>query len=178
MLLFTCGSVHQSDVRFSNDSRGKQCSFISLIALFVEQTIPVCEWNCQIVYNILSLGDRMYVHAFKNQLILSTERLSVTNLTSELGCRVDFKCILTALSTSKFSNMTIQTIHSNSDHTIYGIGIDAGCLCTKDTPHDYIKNNDLPKEVEPIVAKNSMTAILQNTNLPIEVEPIVAQKDS
>ena len=178
MPLFTCGSVHQGDVRFSNDSRGKQCSFISLIALFVEQTIPMCEWNCQIVDNILSLGDRMYVHALKNQLILSTELFSVTNLPSVLGCRIDFRCILTALTTSKFSNTTIQTIHSNCDHTIYGIGIDAGCLRTKNTPHDYIKNNDLPKEVEPIVAKNSMTAILQNTNLPIEVEPIVAQKDS
>lgn len=57
MPFFTCGSVHQGDERFSNDSRGKQCSFISLtlIALFVEQTIPVCEWNCQTVDNILSL---------------------------------------------------------------------------------------------------------------------------
>ncbi len=82
MLLFTCGSVHQGDERFSNDSRGKQCSFISLIALFVEKTIPVCEWNCQTVDNILSLGDRMYLHALKNQLIPSTELLSVTNLPS------------------------------------------------------------------------------------------------
>ncbi len=72
MPLFTCGSVHQGDERFSNDSREKQCSFISLIALFVEQTIPVCEWNCQTVDNILSLGDRMYLHALKNQLIPST----------------------------------------------------------------------------------------------------------
>ena len=29
----TCGSVHQGDERFSNDSRGKQCSFSSLIAV-------------------------------------------------------------------------------------------------------------------------------------------------
>ncbi len=51
-------------------------------------------------------------------------------------------------------------------------------FCTKNTPHDfvYIKNNDLPKEVGPIVTKNRITAILQNTNLPIEVEPIVALK--
>ena len=32
MPLFTCGSVHQGDGRFSNDFRGKQSSFISLIA--------------------------------------------------------------------------------------------------------------------------------------------------
>ena len=76
---------------------------------------------------------------------------------SVLGCEKDFRCILTALSTS---NTIIQTIHSNWDHTIYGIGIDAG------------------SRVEPIVAKNSITAILQNTNLPIEVQPIVAQKDT
>ena len=36
--------------------------------------------------------------------------------------------------------------------------------------NDFVKINDLPKEVEPIVAKN--------TNLPIEAEPNVAQKDS
>ena len=49
------------------------------------------------------------------------------------------------------SDTTIQTIHSNSDHIIYGIGIDAGSqLRTKNTPHDfvYIKNNDVPKKVE------------------------------
>ena len=68
MPLFTCGSVHQGDERFSNDPRGKQCSFISLIALFVGQTIPVCEWNCQTVDIILSLGDRMYLHALKINL--------------------------------------------------------------------------------------------------------------
>ncbi len=110
----------------------------------------------------------------KNQLIPSTKLLSVTNLPSVLGCGKDFRCILTVLSTS---NTTIQTIHSNCDLTIYGIVIDAGSqLRTKNTPHDfvYIKNNDLPKEVEPIVAKNSITAILQTTNLPTEVEPIVA----
>ena len=163
-MLFTYGSVYQGDERFSNDSRGKQCSCIRLIALFVEQTIPVSEWNCQIVDNILSLGDRMYLHALKNQLIPSTELLSA-----------NFRCILTVLSTS---NMTIQTIHSNCDHTIYGIGIDAGCLHTKSTLHDFVQSNDLAKEVEPSVAKNNITAILQNTNLPIEAEHNVAQKDS
>ena len=59
MPLFTCGSVHQGDERFSSDFRGKQCSFTSLIQTnsSVEQTIPMCEWNCQTVDNILSLGD-------------------------------------------------------------------------------------------------------------------------
>ena len=49
---------------------------------------------------------------------------------------------------------------------------------TKNAAHDFVstKNNDLPNEVEPIVAKNSITAILQNTNVPIEVQPIEAQK--
>ena len=131
--------------------------------------------NCQIVDHILSLRDSIYLHALKNQLIPSTGLLSVTNLPSVLGCGIDFRCILTTLSTS---NMTIQTIHSNCDDTIYGIGIDAGCLCTKSTLHDFVKSNDLPKEVEPIVGKNSITAILQNTNLPIEAEPNVTQKDS
>ena len=153
---------------------------MSLIALFVEQTIPICEWNCQIVDYILSLGDRMYLHALENKLVPSSELMSISNLPSVLRCRIHFRCILTALSTSNSSITTIQTIYSNCDHTIYGLGIDVGCLRTKNTPHNFvnIQNNDLPKEVEPIVAKNSVTAILQNTNLPIEVEPIVAHTDS
>ena len=180
MPLFTCGSVNQGDERFSDDCRGKQCSFMCLIALFVEQTIPICEWNCQIVDNILSLGDRMYLHALENKLIPSSELMSIYNLPSVLGCQIDFRCILTVLTTSKSSNTTIQTIHSNCDHTIYGAGIDVGCLPTKNTLYnfEYIRNNDLPNEVEPVVAKNSVTTILKNTNLPIEVEPIVAHTDS
>ena len=37
MPLFTCGSVHQGDERFRSDFSGKQCSFISLIALLSKQ---------------------------------------------------------------------------------------------------------------------------------------------
>jgi hypothetical protein len=121
MPLFTCGSVHQGDERFSNDSCGKQCSFISLIALFVEQTIPVCEWNCQTVDNILSLGDCMYLHALKNQLIPSTELLSVTNLPSVLGCGKGSRCILTALSTSNTTifRRSIQTVITPYDSQLH-----------------------------------------------------------
>ena len=37
MPLFTCRSVHQGDERFNSDFRGKQCSFISLMALLSKQ---------------------------------------------------------------------------------------------------------------------------------------------
>ena len=57
--------------------------------------------------------------------------------------------------------------------------IDVGCLQTN-TLHNfvYVTNNDLPKEVEPVLAKNGVTSILQNNNLPMEVEPIVVHTDS
>ncbi len=59
MPLFTCGSVHQGDERFSSDFRGKQCSFISLMALLSKQfprQFP-CASGLSNVDNILSLED-------------------------------------------------------------------------------------------------------------------------
>lgn len=80
MPLFACGSIHQGNERFSSESRGRQCSYISLSALLVDQTIPVFEWNSPTIDSILLLGDRMYLHALGNGLIPNAESLSVDNL--------------------------------------------------------------------------------------------------
>ncbi len=59
MPLFTCGSVHQGDERFRSDFRGKQCSFISLIALLSNNSLDNSHVRVELsnVDNILSLGD-------------------------------------------------------------------------------------------------------------------------
>ena len=64
MSLLSHGSIHQGHEGFSGQSRGKQCSFMSLSALLTAQTIPVIEWNSTTIDNVLVQGDNMYLNAF------------------------------------------------------------------------------------------------------------------
>jgi hypothetical protein len=52
--LFTSGSIHQAHERFSDVSRGRQCSFISSSALLCAQTIPIERWTTERVDQILT----------------------------------------------------------------------------------------------------------------------------
>ena len=65
---------------FRGQSRGKQCSFISLSALLTAQTLPVIEWNSTTIDNVLVEGDNMYLNAFNNDLIPREGFLSLNNL--------------------------------------------------------------------------------------------------
>ena len=69
MSLLSRGSIHQGHECFSGQSRGKQCSFMSLSALLTAQTIPVIEWNPTTIHNVLVQGDNMYLNAFNIDLI-------------------------------------------------------------------------------------------------------------
>ena len=80
MSLFVCGSIHQGHHRFSSQSRGKQCSFMSLSALLTAQVIPVFEWNSTTVDSVLLQGDNMYMNAFENDLIPREDFLSLNHL--------------------------------------------------------------------------------------------------
>jgi hypothetical protein len=80
MSLFARASIHQGHECFSVQSRGKQCSFMSLSALLTAQSIPVFEWNSAIIDSILVQGDNMYLHSYNNNLILREGLLSLKNL--------------------------------------------------------------------------------------------------
>ena len=87
MSLLSRGSIHQGHEGFSGQSRGKQCSFMSLSALLTAQTIPVIEWNSTTIDNVLVQGDNMYLNAFNNDLIPREGFLSLNNLPTIVCCR-------------------------------------------------------------------------------------------
>jgi hypothetical protein len=47
MALFLSSYIHQGDYLFSVQSRGKQCTFMSLSALLTAQNIPLIDWSKQ-----------------------------------------------------------------------------------------------------------------------------------
>ena len=58
--LIGCGSIHQGHERFSVDSRGRQEIFMCLAALLYEQFLPIREWRCQDIDQVLLNGDQFF----------------------------------------------------------------------------------------------------------------------
>ena len=97
--LFLAGSIHQGNERFSDISRGRQCSFMSFSALLYAQTLPIEQWTASTVDQILAEGDRLYLDALVSRSIPDTETLSLNYLPSVARCCVD----------SNTNNMQITT---------------------------------------------------------------------
>ena len=73
-ILSIAGSSHQGHERFSEISRGRQCSFMSFSALLCTQSFPVQHWDTATVHQILIDGDRMYLNALESQRIPDTTK--------------------------------------------------------------------------------------------------------
>ena len=92
MALFLCATMHQGDERFSLQTRGKQCAFMSLAAVITAQNNPLIDWSTTMFNNVLSQGDQMYFKALNKGLIVleqDDEFLSMDNLpkvVSVSGC--------------------------------------------------------------------------------------------
>jgi hypothetical protein len=69
--LFVAGSIHQGMERFSDISRGRQCSFMSFTALSFAHTLTMEQWTASNVDQILAEGDRIYLDAFESRSILA-----------------------------------------------------------------------------------------------------------
>ena len=78
--LFVAGGIHQGSERFSDISRGRQCSFMSFSALLYAHTVPIEQWTASDVDQILAQGDRLYLDAFESKSIPDTETLSLDYL--------------------------------------------------------------------------------------------------
>ena len=78
--VFISGSIHQGHECFSDISRGRQCSFISFLAVLCAQDLPVEEWSAATVDHILVEGDRLYLDALQIRSIPDTETLSLNYL--------------------------------------------------------------------------------------------------
>ena len=66
--LHIAGTFHQGDERFSVQSRGKQCAFMSLSAVLTAQNIPVIDWSKTALDNFLLQGDKVYLKALNSGL--------------------------------------------------------------------------------------------------------------
>lgn len=55
------GNFCQFDARFSEISRGNQCTAISCVAIVHDQYKSVFEWNSANFENILTVGDNLYI---------------------------------------------------------------------------------------------------------------------
>ena len=141
--------MHQGDERFSIQTRGKQCAFMSLAAIITAQNNPLIDWSTT-MFDVLSQGDQMYLKALNKGLIVleqDVEFLSIDNLSkvvSVSGC------------SSMFSYDIIDTVN----------------LQTVRLPVVVAQNNnDMPIVVEPSQARN-------NDNLPVSIEPIEQKNEN
>ena len=91
MALLLCATMHQGDERFSVQTRGKQCAFMSLAAVITAQSNPLIDWSTT-MFDVLSQGDQMHFKALNKGLIVleqDDEFLSMDNLpkvVSVSGC--------------------------------------------------------------------------------------------
>ena len=113
MALFLSAYMHQGDDLFSAESRGKQCAFMSLSAILTAENMPLIDWSKTTFNNVLLQGDKMYLRALNNGLIVlepSIEFLSVDNLPKVVGvscCRNMFSYEIDLMS------QTISSAQSN-----------------------------------------------------------------
>ena len=74
------GSIHQGHEAFREHSRGRQCVFMSLAALFFNRWNSADLWTQTNIDNILCHGDCMYLHALTNKTVLDANSLSIEEL--------------------------------------------------------------------------------------------------
>ena len=78
--LICCWKHSSRSRRFSDISRGRQCSFISFSALLRAQSLPIEQWTASTVDQILTKGNQLYLDALKSRSIPDTETLSLDYL--------------------------------------------------------------------------------------------------
>ena len=89
--LIVIGSVHQGVRRFSNVSRGRQCTFMSLSALFIcANGCRVSQWPAETVDQIL-IGDAMYLKVLETKpetfsLTYLPDQVPYVNLSTMSAC--------------------------------------------------------------------------------------------
>ena len=161
MALFLSANIHQGDELFSVHSRGKQCAFMSLSALLTARNIPLSAWSFTTFNNVLIQGDKMYLRALNNGLLVldpGVEFLSIDNLPTIVT--VNNSCTNTC---SKMTNSGIN-LGVEVAHNINNLPVEVA-QNINNLPVEVAQNINLPVEV----AQNI------NSDLPIVVEPIEAQ---
>ena len=149
MTLYLRSNVHQGDERFSSQSRGKQCAFMSLSAVITAHNKPLFNWSKTTFDNVLLQGDKMYLKALTRGLITSDPEVEF--LTIEDLPKV----------------VSVTSCKNELSYDICGSVIPPD-VQTQNSNNEQIKNICLPIVVEFVEAQNK-------TALPIVVEPIEEQ---
>ena len=167
--------MHQGDERFSVQTRGKQCAFMSLAAVITAQNNPLIDWSTTMFHNVLSQGDQMYLKALNKGLIVleqGVEFLSIDNLSkvvSVSGCSSMFSygIIDTVNLQPEPVRLPVVVAQNNNDLPIEAQNNNDLSIVAQNNSDLLIvaqNNNDLPIVVEPTEARN-------NDNLPVPIEP-------
>ena len=148
VILSIAGSSHQGHERFSEISRGRQCSFMSFSALLCSQSFPVRHSDTATVDQILIGGDRTYLNALESQSIPDTDTLSLIYLPNQARSTVQSP----AMEVTEENQSPVEVTKS---------------------PSEANNSRQSPVEAKTILNKSPIT--VANTDLPIVVEPIEAQ---
>ncbi len=178
MALFLRANIHQGDDLFSNNSKGKQCAFMTLSAILTAQNIPLIQWSKMTIDNILIQGDKMYLNALSSGFVVLDPRLEFMSV-DDLPKVVRVSCVRNMFSyqicqtmqTTKISP-TIVT-NSNAQNTS-DLPVVVGQL-TSDLPVVVAQNtSDLPV----VVAQNTSDLPVVVTQNTIDVPVVVTQNTS
>ena len=168
MPLFAFGTIHQGHESFSVESRGKQCSFISLSALLTAQAIPMPMWNSAIIDNVVLQGDIIYTQALNNGDIPLLGFLSLNDLPTVVRWTANVKSNYFSIAIDKYD--CIEQYEPVDEHNGPIEAESEIGLPIVVAPIEAQNEIDLPIVVEPIEAQNEI-------ELPIVVEPNEAQNE-
>ena len=105
--LFIDGNLHQGYEHFNVQSRGKQCAFMSLLAVLTAENFPTAEWSKSTLDNVLLRGDKLYKKALNSRSIVldpGVEFLSAVDLPrvvsaacvgSMFSCKIELPILVT-----------------------------------------------------------------------------------
>ena len=172
MALFLSGSMHQGDDMFSNNSRGKQCAFMSLSALLTAQNIPLTTWSKTTIDNVLLQGDEMYLNAVNTRFVVPhpcLEFMSIDDLPNVVNVRFNGNV---------FSYQICQTVSGSKAATMTRNSCDLAVVAAQNSSDLPVVVGQNSSDLPVVVAQNSSdlpVVVAQNSSdLPV----VVAQNSS
>ena len=159
MSLIGCGSIHQSHERFSDDSRGRQEIFMCLAALLYEQLLPIREWRCQDIDQVLLHGDHFF---------LSSELLDKK---ASIGRKLPTAACWSREITEenlKLTKAKATSVPQLGNHSQYSSHVGALNLIDESKSLPVEANNSTIKLHLPLEAKEKIVMIDESKSLPVE----------
>ena len=173
MELLLSANVHQGDEVFSIQSRGKQCSFMSLSAILTAEYIPLLEWSQS------TFSANLYMKALSSDLTVlepGGELLSIDDLPRVVNVLYSATMVCGEMRDTVISNYELavaeilcSTSIDSNDKTLV-----TGEAETNDTIPVMVANNELPvtvanNELPVTVANNELPVTVANNELPVTV---------